>query len=485
MTNSYPIFKSLCFIVFQLLNTLSNVPLVVDFFSAYMKRLRHSDLHQFLSEFYDSFQKALLSMTRGGEHLEIVFLAFEEMLRAKLVHPYQFSFLAQAAITSYGTDDPLLNYAIRAILRRLPLPFRIIASVAVNERHGSKAERCTSAVGFTPAAFKLAHSTSTSTHVRTICAASIKAFDGPVHRLFHMRDESQIVLFHSRRFLSEVRIKANTADKLHVTQDCEFSQPILNAEKIDHERLLVTHPTRLEVRNIAQLEPSGGFWVTNAISLSKVLNRNTVAVISKKIRSKFQIITIDGWKVISKVDIGDHQIIQMDTWPKSPLVSIIMNDDAFVIYDIRANLPIAANRVRSNLVLQSLALDGHKCVIRSRGGYEFYDIISEWTPYFKIGRNTDYVMTRGAHVILCDQGGTFRCCPEQDSWSLFDGSPGRRLEVAGDELQLPRETEMSLHGHTFTVTAGEAVGTRCVTADLAGYVHLWSPFSNRISIQSV
>jgi hypothetical protein len=94
-------------------------------------------------------------------------------------------------------------------------------------------------------------------------------------------------------------------------------------------------------------------------------------------------------------------------------------------------------------------------------------------------------MTTRADVILCDQGGTFRCCPEQSSWSLFDGSRGRQLNVAGDQLQLPRETEMSLHGHTFTVTAGEAAGKRCVTGDLAGYVHLWSPFTNKISVTSV
>jgi hypothetical protein len=486
MTDSYPIFESLCFIVFQLLNTASNVPLVVDFFSAYVKRLRHSDLRQFLSEFYDSFQKALMSMTRGGEHLQIVFLAFEEMLRANLVYPHQFSFLLQTAITSYSTDDPLLNYAIRAILRRLPLPFRIVASVAVDGRHHSATKRRTPAVGIKRAAFKLVHFATGCTKPRTICAASIKAFDGPVHRLFHMRDESQIVLFHSRRFLSEIRIDAKSADKLQVFQNYEFPQSILSAEKIDEGRLLITHPARLEVRDVTQLGSSGRFLETNVISLSKILNSDTAALVARSVGYwECQIMTIGEWKVISKIDIGERQIIQMDAWPESSLVSIITDDNAFVIYDTRTDLPIAANRVQSHLVVQNLALDRHKCVIRSRRGYEFYDILSEWTPYFRIDRNTDCAMTTRADMILCDQGGTFRCCPERSSWSLFDGSRGRRLNVAGDQLQLPRETEMSLHGHTFTVTAGEAAGKICVTGDQAGYVHLWSPFTTKISVTSV
>jgi hypothetical protein len=112
----------------------------------------------------------------------------------------------------------------------------------------------------------------------------------------------------------------------------------------------------------------------------------------------------------------------------------------------------------------------------------FYDILSRWIPYFTISRNTDFAMANDAELILCDQGGTFCCNPGTASTSLFDCSKGKILTPIADYLELPTEIEMSLHGHTFPVSAGTCARGMCVTADVAGYVHLWSPHCDRISL---
>ena len=65
--------------------------------------------------------------------------------------------------------------------------------------------------------------------------------------------------------------------------------------------------------------------------------------------------------------------------------------------------------------------------------------------------------------------------PQGTSYSLFDNSQPMEMKPVANELELPRHVPMSLHGHTFPVTAGHWAGSQCVTGDAAGFINLWYP----------
>jgi hypothetical protein len=122
-----------------------------------------------------------------------------------------------------------------------------------------------------------------------------------------------------------------------------------------------------------------------------------------------------------------------------------------------------------------------KCLVRSAEGFAFFDLEAEFSlPYFMITRNTDFLMKKDRSVILCDQTGTFTVDPEARSYTLYDGSKGRELSVTGNWVNLPVEEQLSLHGHTFPVTAGSWLGNVCATGDLSGSLHIWSPWTDRV-----
>jgi hypothetical protein len=213
----------------------------------------------------------------------------------------------------------------------------------------------------------------------------------------------------------------------------------------------------------------------------KIFSGGTIGIVPAAQTSKMMIWEPTANKVFESFDFGTQRVVQMENWPEAGLISVVTHNKMLFLVDPRVELPIAGKRLPFEKVIGCHPLAAARCVVRAEAGYTFYDFSGDWEPYLTVTRGTEYMIPKGREIILCDQTGTFTCHPEARSYSLFDQSEGYELPVICEILTLPVERELSLHGHTFPVTAGACDGQVCATADLSGAVHIWSPWTDRIA----
>jgi hypothetical protein len=166
--------------------------------------------------------------------------------------------------------------------------------------------------------------------------------------------------------------------------------------------------------------------------------------------------------------------VQLRAWTHCSLFSALTADGAIIVFDTRVSLPVAARRV-GRTVEECIPLTGQRCALRTREGFEFYEALGDARPVFTVVGGAQFAMVRGQGIIACDPTGTFCLAPEEPCVALLDESRGRYLPRTPSAVVLPTQPGRSLHGHAWSVAAGDCAAEWCVTGDIAGFVNLWSP----------
>jgi hypothetical protein len=453
------------------MNTASNVPFLVIFFATYMDKLTHSNMLRFAAHFHTVFQKMLMATAHSDENMHIVLLAFQEMAKKRCLHSYHFSFLTHAAIGAINHPNPLVSYAARSILRAMPHMFCVMAAATVPlQLKGFKTPATTRQVGMAPRVYRPKPTPAPEGPIQTTCAAAVKCAHGPVQTIVRLGQHPTVAVHHSTNEIAELQLSQQA--KLRLVSNVRTSDRIVNMESIGTDRLAVTLPTRIEFRDLDRFDSFQGVDVGGPIYRSKLLHSGFLCLASK---SDLSLMSLAG-RVVLQYDIRGRNILNIESWKSSSFFSVL--DSQFVTFvDPRVGLPIICHKCQA--AIECIAIGSRKCVIGSKAGYMFYDLMSKWKPYFRISRVTDFAMAARAGLVLCDQGGTFFCDPAKYSRSMFDASRGRVLTPVDGVLELPIEMPVSLHGHVFPVSAGTSSRSLCITGDIAGYVHVWSAFAER------
>jgi hypothetical protein len=310
--------------------------------------------------------------------------------------------------------------------------------------------------------------------IQTLCAGAVKCADGPVQTIVGFGKTQTLAVHHSTNEIAELRFGQEA--RLRLVSNVQTADRIVNMESIDAECLVVTFPTRIEFRNVTELDSFRAVNIGSRIRRSKLLHTGFLCLASE---SDLSLRSLVHGGVVLQHDIRGRDVLNIESWRSSSIFSVL-DRECVTFVDPRVGLPIVCHECRA--AIECIALGSRGCAIRSKAGYMFYDIMSEWKPYFRISRNTDFAMAAAAGLVLCDQGGTFLCNPENCSRSLFDASRGRVLTPVDGVLELPIEIPMSLHGHMFPVSAGTSSRLLCITGDVAGNVHLWSPSADRFAV---
>jgi hypothetical protein len=483
-TKPYSVFSSICFIIFQLLNTITNVPMVVDFFTSVMTKLHHADLVRFLSDFHDSLQRALVNLVIHRESLEILLPAFQILITRKHVNLCYFSLLASVSAPFINSTQPILSYCSRSLLRAMhPHYQRMAASVAMQRR------RCPTQLRsnrehpslLLPSLAPHERPPSTATRIQTCLGPSFK-LHGPVSGVACVTSQSTII-WHCSTMLSEFRVDGKAHPRVRHVKSCHIPNPILSIDRY-RERMVICHKRQVDFRRSGTLDVDHSFRSPGTPRIAKLLpDKDAMAFVFERTPSSFYIRGLMDQREIVHCEIGDRRILQLCAWQASSLLGIVANDNVFIVYDTRVELPIATHPVQSDEILECLALSGRNCVFHTRNGFAFYDVLSAWRPYFTVAGNARIAMAREDELILCDQRGTFSCKADEGIVSLFDGSHGEALTAVNGRVKLPIEERLSLHGHTFTLTAADCTSSFCVTGDEAGFVHFWSPWKAKLTMK--
>jgi hypothetical protein len=301
-----------------------------------------------------------------------------------------------------NSHDPLKSYAARSMIRALPSQFHALSICSgIHPREHSLKNEINATIGYRAPAFSLKRRPSAGgCSFQTVCGPSLKCVDGPIHRLVCMGPIRQVVAHHSVNHLGELQISSKSTDRIRLIQTLELPQRILHMERCSDDLFMVSLPTTIEFRQINGFDIRGSINPHCQISISKKLPGDYLALVAEGEKSSFQIKDLSTGRLVSKFDAHGRKILQIEAWRDCSLLSILASDDSLVFFDTRIRLPIACHHVQSKSIVECIALQGRKCAIRSRTGYAFYDILSEWIPYFTISRNTDFAMANNEELIL-------------------------------------------------------------------------------------
>ncbi|KAK8838868.1 hypothetical protein M9Y10_032910 [Tritrichomonas musculus] len=125
-TKSYPVFKALYMILFQMLNCTAYVPLIVEFVMDFLKELNHGDKIRFYSELFPPFQGILLSyvlnFSKSGtaDDILVIFDAFTTMVENGEIKITNCSSIANAVYKHITSFDTPARVSARILLKKLP-----------------------------------------------------------------------------------------------------------------------------------------------------------------------------------------------------------------------------------------------------------------------------------------------------------------------------------------------------------------------------
>jgi hypothetical protein len=320
--------------------------------------------------------------------------------------------------------------------------------------------------------------TSKAGEIRTTCGCALQTLSGPINGMFFASPDS-ILSWSPNGVVREIKIALKAERKLQVASEIRADSKVINVEQLDSEKVLVARQKFLEVRSLNGLSVASQSKPQADLCNAKIFGGDKVALVTNG-RTELVTRSIANEKNVSTFSFGSAQVIHVDDWPDLGLISACTDERTLVLLDPRLGSPVMERPLDFETVVSCSWLKWGRCVIRSSAGFAFCDLRAFWSPTFLITRNTDAVFRKGKSLVLCDQTGTFTCDPESRSYSLFDCSRGSEISVPLNWVILPVETELSLHGHVFPVTAGCLDGEVCATGDLSGAIHLWSPWRDRL-----
>jgi serine/threonine protein kinase len=463
----YPIFVSISYIVVQLMNIISFVPMISDFFTVALPRLAHADFVIFHAQFFTTIQRALVTVVESRQCLATLFLFFESLIQQKVFVPCHLSALASVAFESVASADFTLCYSARRFLRAAPRFYRMLAEgVATCRTSFFPAQDARPRL---PAPIGIRMRAAAPSPIQTCLASSIKLANAPIRRIAIV-SQTTTIAWHAPATLAELRFCRKAALGLEVTNVVACKDGIVDVDRAEDNCFMVTHRERINVFHTA------GFDVAASAALP------FTAVASRFLpESGHFTVADDGavheWSLMGTREITAYvirDIAQLHAWPHSSLFSAVTRNGTMIFFDNRVPLPVAARFVGRGVV-ECIPLSGQRCALRNSGGFAFYDALGDWQPVFTVVGGAQFAMARGAAIMACDPTGTFYCAPEEACVALFDGSRGKYLPRTPGKVVLPIEHGRLLHGHIFPVVAGDCSAKWCVTGDTAGFVNLWSP----------
>jgi serine/threonine protein kinase len=464
--HSPDLFRALYFIASQLLKTPAYIPRIAEFFVRHASRLSHRERRLFVSEFGDPLERAVFSNAISNPAL--LFPVIAMLHSAGLINPVNLSRIASTALQHLDSGDAFVSFMARSLFRDLPRHYSVFSSatrLAHRNTNQHKTRSPSSSVIYPRASTPVRVSGQVTLRTALIAGSRIAA--SPVERIAVTSNRRAFAQSNCTH-LTEIRVGD---EGVRLVEKVDLRDPILGLSKWTGRNVLIAHSSSLALRGAGVTERDDlGFQ----ISAARRLSGQDVAVVTAEglaLRVRDLHARATSWELQST-----NRIRQFEHWPS--LLGLLLEDGEMLFCDLRVQLPVFARP--AHRVQKFWALGKEKMAVMERGGYAVYDLFTKWEPFFRVARAVDYAVPGSDGLLLCDDGGTFWCRPEGDSLALFDRSRGRILRPSRGVLKLPREKELSLHGHTFNVCSGAYDGGLCVTGDVAGYMNFWLPAAEKL-----
>lgn len=505
----YSVVRALCFVVLQLSNTHSSLPVVADFVAFCVRNMVHNNFVTFRAEFSSGFQNVLFGFM-GNEkyYVSCAMRAFLAILSREKRTPPLYSKLFKVVMNSLDYDDPEIAYLSRRMIDSLPVTYQKMAAAAILHRKSKKQEE---AANEQPApveepqeqnddAEPVAEEEETEHESNEESSEEPKSEEieivppqpptQPTCFVVEYKAFSQeiknIIARPNAIFAAAggtiVQMSFDWKAEHKVRTRLEYRSSVFNGLKsvdfCDKSFIAATYDRGIEILSCSRFERRGVLDTGLKIRQTTVFNRQAVCISFENAGSTVHVMNLENMKKVTSFPV--REVVKYMSPPMNGfLLPVITNSNRLIFIDTRVGLCVAEQTARET-VFQLYPYYGTKYIAKTESGFYYYDIANPVSPFFSVYGRADFTMisnpdNKGPGLMLCDQSGTFFIRDHAKSYSLFDGSVVTELPHIDNSVTLPRVIPMSLHGHTFPVSAGCTLPNCCLTGDISGYVHIWSP----------
>ena len=517
--SSYPVVRALCFVILQLSNNASNLPVVADFVRFCASHLMHTSFIMFRAEFSSGFQNALFGFV-GDEKYNVscVMNALLAVLqKQKAFLPLQLA-LFKMAVKAIDYNDPEMTYLSRRIIATMPEQYQRMAAAAMLQKMAkqrapvkhNKEERKVAAAPLEEKEPDEPHDEETQRedaeesqgeepksevvdmppppeHGQATCfAAEYKAFSWGIQNIIARQN---VMFAAAGGTISQLSVdwKAEKRVRTRLKYRSTALNNLKSIDFCDKSLIAATYDRGIEILSCNRFDKRSIFDTRLKIKQTTIFHREYVCLTFESAGSTVHVMNLENSKKVASFPIRET-IRYMGRPMNGFLLPLVTASNRVIFIDQRVRLCVAEHACSDgDTVIDLHPYYGTKYIARTESGYYYYDVANPVSPFFEVIGHADFSMisnpdNKGPGLMLCDQAGTFFIRDNGKSYSLFDSSVATEIPCVDNTVTLPQEFPLSLHGHTFPVSAGCTVRNFCVTGDTSGYVNIWSPTISKLQL---
>jgi WD40 repeat protein len=480
MTRDFDFFVKFCQFLRKVISVEKYVPEMIQLVTAFHNRFNHRDQIKFARMFTDSFLDALSKdLDDQPEMVLSDILTFcRWLVQEKLVLSVEFSRMTLFALKGLGASEQSLRVSARQLIRTLPgrysefgIAFWCKKAIDVPMAKAPAGRSSSCSLG--PAIGSRRRS-EIEEPLKCNFLASEKMFDGMVQNVC-ANVKGNLLLHHSGSALSLVSVDLHKRKDICALTTVTWPRKVSFVNVCRNEGILVTTNQSVTMMT-SRLETRGEISLERPFSIIKEFwNDRLITVVEK--HNELELRDLKTFQVVSSSECTDCIPVCVANYLDRP-ISLVAADNGFVyLLDIRVGHFTNLWHVPSARLL--VTFDGAmRFAALSKETVRFFDARNA-ADFLSVNGRCDIALNYQERLLLLNQAGTFMIEPAAriQVKCLFDTTLCVNLPKSKDSsYELPTRYQRSLHSHVFQITAADvdrATGI-CVSADCAGYVHLWS-----------
>jgi hypothetical protein len=299
-------------------------------------------------------------------------------------------------------------------------------------------------------------------------------FDGMVQNVC-ANVKGNLLFHHSGSALSLFSADLHNRRRLCALKTVTWPRKVSFVNVCGDEGVLVTTNQSATMMS-SGLKTRGEISLESPFSIMKEFwNDQLITVVEKQ--NVLELRDLKTFKVVSSSGLADCVPVYVANYPDRPMSLVAVDNDFVYLLDMRVGHFTNLWQVPSARVI--VPFDGAlRFAALSEETVRFFDARNA-TDFLSVNGRCDIALNYQERLLLLNQAGTFIIEPAARNQvrCLFDTTLCVNLPRSRDSsYELPTRYQQSLHSHVFQITAADvdrATGI-CVSADCAGYVHLWS-----------
>ena len=305
-----------------------------------------------------------------------------------------------------------------------------------------------------------------------------KVLDDFIGNVFANVNERMIVQ-HGNSWLSVIALSWDRTPKMSMLRTTNMYKNIRFVNKLNEERLLVTTEDSVCLLSPV-LDMIGSFEIDRPFSIVESFHENRVLTVHED-ESVLQLRDFCDFRTVNKFDLGPNYPISVSNWRDMPISVVGTENNLVYSIDMRTNCMMNLCTFRNPYKIVTFP-NSVTFAMLSDKEIQFYDPRIN-SSFLKVHGKAELALEYQNKLIVLNEGGTFLIDPnaKHKVKALFDSRANATiLETRENDdvrYELPTQYRTSLHGHMFQTTAidSDPAKSLCISADCAGYVHIWTP----------